>query len=47
MKTYRFTIQFPDGMRLNRTEWGKTRKSAFKTICGIYGEPGKDFVVLA
>ena len=47
MSIHKFKLRFPDGAVRERAEWGKTRKSAFKTICGIYGEPGKDFVVLA
>lgn len=47
MNTFKFRIQFPDGAMIERTEWGKTRKAAFKTLCGIYGEHGIDFKVVA
>lgn len=47
MSTHKFRIQFPDGLMIDRVEWGKTRASAFKTICSIYGQPGVDFKVVA
>lgn len=46
MSMHKFTIMFPDGARLDRCEWGKSRKDALKTLIGIYGEIGKDFVVV-
>ena len=46
MSMFKFVIQFPDGARLDRTEWGKNRNDALKTIKSVYGEIGKDFVVI-
>ena len=47
MKTHKFRIRFPDGAMIERCEWGRSRKAAFSTICGIYGTPGIDFKVIA
>ena len=45
--THKFRIRFPDGAMIERAEWGKTRRIAFRTICSIYGQPGVDFMVIA
>ena len=46
MKTFTFEIKFlSDGARRIRTEWGRTRRQALKTLEGIYG--AESFVVLA
>lgn len=47
MSVHKFRIQFRDGAMIERCEWGRTRKAAFKTLCGIYGQPGIDFKVIA
>ena len=44
--TSKIRSQFPDGAIVERCEWGNF-KQALKTLCSIYGEVGKDFVVLA
>ena len=47
MSMFKIHIRFPDGAHIERTEWGKSRKDAIKTIASIYGKPGKDFEVIA
>lgn len=36
MKIYTFTVKV-NGEIFTRTEWGKNRKDALKTLWGIYG----------
>ena len=39
MSIHTFHIRFRnDGAHLIRTEWGKSRKDALKTLYGIYGD---------
>jgi len=38
MKIHVFEILLTNGERFTRAEWGRTRKSAARTIRGIYGE---------
>lgn len=45
MKIHTFTIQFHDGARIRRSEWGRTRRDALKTLWGIYGK--ENFLVIA
>ena len=45
MSIHTFTIQFHDGARLTRCEWGKTRRDALRTLWGIYGK--ESFKVVA
>lgn len=46
MRTFTFEIRFlSDGARRIRTEWGRTRQQALKTLEGIYGKD--TFVVVA
>lgn len=45
MSIYTFVIQFLDGARIQRTEWGRTRKQALKTLESIYGAGA--FIVVA
>jgi len=47
MSMFKIHIKFPDGAHIERTEWGKNRNDALKTIESIYGKAGKDFVVIA
>jgi len=47
MSMFKIHIRFPDGAHIERVEWGKNRRDALKTIESIYGEVGKDFVVVA
>lgn len=47
MRTWKIQIRFPDGVHIERTEWGKSRKDALKTIASIYGVAGKDYEVIA
>lgn len=47
MSMHKIRIQFPDGAQIERVEWGKNRRDALKTIASIYGQPGKDFVVIS
>ena len=47
MSMYKIHIRFPDGAHIERTEWGKNRRDALKTIESIYGKAGKDYVVMA
>ena len=44
MSIHTFVIRFHDGAFVRRTEWGKTRKSALKTLESIYGKG--NFVVV-
>lgn len=37
MKVFTFTIMFKDGAKRIRSEWGRTRKQALKTLESIYG----------
>lgn len=37
MKIYTFRIRFRDGAERQRTEWGRTRKQALKTLESVYG----------
>lgn len=46
MSMFKIHIRFPDGAHIERTEWGKNRRDALKTIESIYGKAGKDFVVI-
>lgn len=46
MSIHTFVIRFlSDGACIQRTEWGRTRKQALKTLESIYGQG--TFVVLA
>jgi len=45
MSIYTFTIRFKDGAYLRRTEWGKNRRDALKTLESIYGK--NSFLVIA
>lgn len=45
MSIHTFVIQFRDGARIKRAEWGRTRKQALKTLESIYGVG--NFVVVA
>jgi hypothetical protein len=45
MSIHTFEIRFHDGAHLIRSEWGRTRKQALKTLEGIYGKG--NFVVIA
>lgn len=47
MRTWKIRIRFNDGAQIERIEWGRSWKDALKTIASIYGEVGKDFVVIA
>lgn len=38
MSIHTFTIEFSDGARRTRCEWGKTRLDALRTIWSIYGK---------
>ena len=44
MSIFTFVIRFSDGARVQRTEWGKTRKGALRTLESIYGKG--NFVVV-
>lgn len=44
MKIHTFKLEV-NGERFTRTEWGKTRKSALRTLWGIYGR--ENVLVLA
>lgn len=44
MSIHTFVIQFRDGARIKRTEWGRTRRQALKTLESIYG--AGNFVVV-
>lgn len=37
MKIFTFVIRFHDGAHIQRSEWGRTRKQALKTLESIYG----------
>ena len=37
MSIHTFKILLANGERITRCEWGKTRKSALRTLWGIYG----------
>lgn len=43
MDLHTFEIVFPDGAHIRRTEWGRTRHDALKTIKSVYGELNRDF----
>jgi hypothetical protein len=43
MSVFTFELRFRDGARIRRSEWGRTRKQALKTLRGIYGD---SFVVV-
>ena len=45
MKIHTFKIRLVNGEEFSRCEWGKTRKSALKTLWGIYGR--ENMVVMA
>lgn len=47
MRIWKIRIRFNDGALIERTEWGKSRKDALKTIASIYGVAGKDYEVMA
>lgn len=47
MSMFKIRIRFPDGAQIERVEWGKSRKDALATIASIYGQLGKDYVVVA
>ena len=48
MKTWKLTIRFiKDGAHIERTEWGKTAKPAFKTLQSIYGAENIQLVAIA
>lgn len=38
MKIHVFKILLKNGEKITRAEWGRTRKSAARTIWGIYGD---------
>ena len=38
MKIHTFKIWLKNGEHFTRTEWGRTRNSAARTIRGIYGD---------
>ena len=44
MKIHTFVIRFKDGAHIQRSEWGRTRKQALKTLESIYG--ADSFVVV-
>lgn len=37
MSVHTFKIRLANGEKFTRSEWGRTRKSALRTIWGIYG----------
>lgn len=43
MDLHTFELVFPDGAHIRRTEWGRTRHDALKTIKSVYGELNRDF----
>ena len=45
MKTYTFNLRFKNGERIKRTEWGRSRYDAVKTLMSIYGLLNKDFFI--
>ena len=45
MRTHTFKIRLANGEVFSRTEWGKTRQSALRTLWGIYGK--ENMMVLA
>lgn len=45
MKTYTFNIRFKNGEKIKRTEWGRSRYDAVKTLMSIYGMLNKDFFI--
>lgn len=38
MKVHTFLVHLKNGEVFSRSEWGKTRKSAARTLYGIYGD---------
>lgn len=38
MKIHVFNILLKNGEKFTRAEWGRTRKSAARTLYGIYGD---------
>lgn len=44
MSVHTIHIRFRDGAHLVRSEWGKTRRDAIKTLESIYGK--ENFIVL-
>lgn len=45
MRVHTFKIRLANGEEFSRSEWGKTRKSALRTLWGIYGK--ENMMVLA
>ena len=45
MSIHTFKLLLSNGERITRTEWGRTRKSALRTLWGIYGR--ENITVLA
>ena len=45
MKIHTFKLRLSNGETITRSEWGRTRKSALRTIWGIYGR--ENVLVLA
>ena len=45
MKTYTFNLRFKNGKKIKRTEWGRSRYDAVKTLMSIYGLLNKDFFI--
>jgi hypothetical protein len=45
MKTYTFNLRFRNGEKIKRTEWGRSRYDAVKTLMSIYGLLNKDFFI--
>lgn len=45
MDIFTFNVMFPDGAQIQRTEWGKSRHDALKTLMSIYGVLNEDFYV--
>lgn len=37
MKIFTFVIRFKDGAHIQRSEWGRTRRQALKTLESVYG----------
>ena len=38
VSVHTFTIRFNDGAHITRSEWGRSRKDALKTLRSIYGD---------
>lgn len=46
MKIYTFKLLFKNGEIIKRTEWGRTRYDALKTLKSIYGVLNSDFYII-